>query len=355
MDTVCDNSPYQLRIRLRVAALGMLVVCHVLSLGVPLQAQDDYFPLPQRNASQFGYPYSPPAADEPGVTLTRRYMLDGYPELEFNPRPQDEIWLVSTRTIPDCTQLAGTQQFTCKHPVGTAWNTVPLEQLLDVQQLNSQRANIVFVHGNRTSAFWARRRGKMAYQHLIANNPVDLPPVRFIIWSWPSDEVSGSLKDFWKKMTRSVQDGHLLGQFLGMLDPAQSVTLLTYSMGTQVGFSGVETAASRAACPPVDMIAMAPVTDCNWPHNRFQAELSSQQIGQLCFFRNPRDIAIRAYKKVCSLHCHGSFQPGADLMARLHPHARQYDVSQGVGCEHNVLGYVTQPQVRCELQTILMR
>ena len=158
MDTVCDNSPYRLRKALRVVTLLMLAVCFALSLCMSLQAQDDYYPLPQRNVSQFGYPYPPPAADEPGVTLKRRYMLDGHPELDFNPRPQDEIWLVSTRDIPACMPSADNQQFACKHPVGTSWNRVPLEQLLDVQGLNPDLANVIFVHGNRTSAFWARRQ-----------------------------------------------------------------------------------------------------------------------------------------------------------------------------------------------------
>lgn len=333
-----------------------MLLTSAFALGQPgfLYAQDDYFPLPSRNLSKFGYPFPAPAPNEPGVTLFHRYMLDGYPELEFCPRPQDEIWLVSSREIAICEATPTFDRFLCKHPVGTAWNRVPLEQLIDVQERGHEKANIVFIHGNRTSDFWARRRGKLTYQYLIASNPIEMPPVRYIIWSWPSEAIKRPVPDFWKKIDRAKFDGELLGQFIGMLNPTKDITFVTHSMGAQVAFTGIQTAAlNQPHCPRFDVISMAPVTHCNWPCNLGEADMISAQIDRLCFIRNPKDIAIRAYKKLCEHESKHHFVPGADIMSSVHPNSQQYDASNSLGCEHNIIGYLTRPPVRCELQAIL--
>lgn len=320
------------------------------------QAQEDFYPLPQRNPSGFGFPYPPPAADEPGVTFNRRYMLDGHPELEFNPRPQDEVWLISTRSIQGATAPVALDQFVCKHVVGTAWNQVPLQQLLDVQRGNPDKATVVFLHGNRTSQYWARRRGKQAYQVLFGNNPVNMPPVRFVIWSWPTDPLVNPIQDFEKKMDRSVLDGRLFGQFLSCLDHQQPLKLVTYSLGTQVAFLGLENVATQTgSCPQIDMIAMAPVTHCQWPASPQQLENTACRIQSLRFFRNPNDLAIKAYKAFCTLRCKKRFVPGADIISGVHPNVSQFDVRNDVGREHNVLGYVSQPQVSHALESFLRR
>ena len=319
-------------------------------------AQDDYFPLPNRNPGRFGFPYPPPAPNEPGVSFNSRHMLDGHPGLQFRPRPQDEIWLVSTREITAFNQTPSLDQFDCKHAMGTAWNRVPLEQLLDVQQTNPGMATVVFIHGNRTGAFWSRRRGKLAYQALVGNNPASLPPVRFVIWSWPSDALCKPLKDFQAKMDRSILDGQLFGQFLSMLDQRHPVSLVTYSMGAQIGFTGVETAENVfGTCPPIAMIAMAPVTHCKWSLSQRRLQQVNTRIHQLRICDNRRDMALRAYKTVCSLLCKKRFLPTTEIIACTHPNFRQYDFSESVGRDHNVVSYVSQPEVRAELESILFR
>jgi hypothetical protein len=331
----------------------LLTLAALLAAG-KCHAQDDFYPLPQPNRSPFGFPWPPPAPDEPGVTLHRRYMLDGYPELQFQPRPEDEIWLVSTREISDECTAATREQLVCKHPVGSSWNRVPVDQLLDVQRLHPDRATVIFIHGNRTPAFWARRRGQMAYQCLVGNQSGNVPPVRFIIWSWPSDEIPNPLQDFRRKMDRSLVDGCCFGRFLSWLDPHQAVSLMTYSMGTQIGFTGVESATRQfGSCPPVGMIAMAPVTHCRWQLTADRVRTLNDRIFRFRLCRNPKDIALRAYRKVCSLECKTCYQPGAERFANCHPDVRQYDFSQSVGREHNILGYVSQPQVRLELEALL--
>lgn len=340
-------------IRIRTASLAGLLVWLILATAY-CQAQDDFYPVPERNPSGFGFPYPPPAPDEPGVSFNRRYILDGHPELQFCPRPQDEVWLISTRDIESPESLVSLDQFVCKHVDGTGWNQVPVQQLIDVQHTNPNMTTVIFIHGNRTPAFWARRRGKHAYQALLGNNPANLPPVRFVIWSWPSDPLSRPAQDFQKKMDRSVVDGLLFGRFLSALDHSRPVKLVAYSLGTQVALTGVETvSACSGNAFQTEMISMAPVTHCCWPSSAGQLETTASRIGRLRLFRNDVDIALNAYKTYCSL-CRGrGFTVGADRIARVHPEVVQFDVSEGVGREHNILSYVLQPGVRQELNSIL--
>lgn len=349
-----DKTLRNAHVKLLLVALFCLSAFGVFGFSATCFAQDDFYPLPQRNPSGFGFPYPPPAPDEPGVTFNRRYILDGNTELDFNPRPQDEVWLISTRGIQDLDKPVTLDQFVCKHVAGTGWNQVPVQQLIDVQNGNAGKATVMFLHGNQTTAFWARRRGKQAYQVLIGNNPNEMPPVRFVIWSWPSDPLPQPLRDFDKKMERSVTDGLLFAHFLSHLDHRHPLRLITYSLGTQVAFSGIENVtAQTGSCPPIEMIAMAPVTHCHWPASPRQLHTTANQIQSLRFFRNKKDLAIIAYKSFCTVCLRKKFVPGADVISQVHPNASQIDVSDDVGREHNVLGYVLQPHVARTLHAFL--
>ena len=103
--------------------LVWLVACLSVS---SVAAQNDFYPLPERSPSAFGFPWPPPAPDEPGVTLTRRYMLDGFPDLEFRIRPEDELWLVSSRNMSGICNDPGC--LICKRSRGDQWDRVPLAE-----------------------------------------------------------------------------------------------------------------------------------------------------------------------------------------------------------------------------------
>lgn len=324
----------------------------------PLQGQDDFYPLPEPNASGFGYPYPPPAIDEPGVTAFRRPILDGHPELIFQPRPQDEVWLISTRNISAGTiRPAPLSQFVCKRSVGTAWETVPVENLLHLQNNDTSKPTVFFIHGNRTEAFWARRRGKQAYQSLIGNSAAPLPAVRFVIWSWPSDPMKENfLADFRLKMDRSFVDGQIFGEYLSRLNPQQKVTIATYSLGAQIAATGVETASKlQRESPELQLLVSAPVIHCHWKVNDEQIAVFDQRIEAIRMFRNSKDRALIAYRIFCEIWCNGGFVSGADILAKSHHNVVEHDVSNSVGSEHNIVGYLSQPALRAEFQQLMSR
>lgn len=348
---------------LAAAILIVPMVCEQACL-----AQDDYYPMPQRNANSFGYPFPPPAVGEPGVTALRRYMLDGIPDLEFNPRPQDELWLISTRHLDGVCESP--EQLICKRAVGTGWEVVPIENLIAVHGQDVAQQTFVVIHGNRTPAFWARRRGKQIYQSLFGNVR-DAAPVRFVIWSWPSEELDRRpVQDFLKKADRAVVEGHSFAKFLTIVDRRRQITMLTYSLGAQVSFTAFadisrtenaltgtcgcsQTAVGARKCFKVGMIA--PVTQCEWPDNTEQVRMVNQQVEQLTSFRNPRDQAIIAFRIICSVGKKQGFKAPQciDAIADCGGcNVKRFDVSKEAGSEHNVTKYIRVPKIREQMRLL---
>jgi hypothetical protein len=99
------------------------------------------------------------------------------------------------------------------------------------------RPMVVFIHGNRVDAALAGQYGYQAYHALIAQK-AELPPVRMIVWSWPSDQLHGPIRDARTKADRSDLEAWFLASFLAELPwPSESqpaVGVVGYSLGARV-------------------------------------------------------------------------------------------------------------------------
>jgi hypothetical protein len=62
----------------------------------------------------------------------------------------------------------------------------------------------------------------------------DEPPVRFVIWSWPSSQIKGPLKDVRSKAWRTDTDGYYLARFLAEMKPEVRTGLIGYSYGARI-------------------------------------------------------------------------------------------------------------------------
>ena len=116
---------------------------------------------------------------------------------------------------------------------GGHWS--PSSQAAFVQSVHPQQVLCVYVHGNRMSASDAVEQGMEMYQQLACTQT----PLRFVIWSWPSDRIHGPIQDAQVKAARSEGESYYLASLLARLPSGQSVSLVGYSYGG---------ARSRAAC-----------------------------------------------------------------------------------------------------------
>lgn len=339
----------------RLNLLWVMVPLAIGSLLITTESngQSDAFPVPARSPNQFSFPYPPPLPGEPGVTLTRRYMLDGMPELAFHLRPADELWLVSSRDMAD--EGTSPVRMIYRRSTGDDWEDASLEQVLDSFNSRPEMRNVIFLHGNGTNEFWARRRGKQVYQSTIGNRP-EVSPTRFIIWAWPSEPDKENAVRLFCDFTRSIErctiDGYWFGWFLSHMPQEADPVIVSYSLGTQVVLDGLSDLAAAGLNRNYRLLSIVPVTRCDWPSGGNDIARAASKIRSLHLVRNDRDVAIRAFAIYCRLTTRESTTSGIDKLAAAFPPTRQIDVACEEGTEHNVAGYIGLASVIGEFDTI---
>ncbi len=147
------------------------------------------------------------------------------------PRPQDQVWLVSTRHLgcPRCGDEPNLRVWLFNWETNQ-WEASSLEAFYasDDPAVNT----LVNVHGNRVDWCTANREGWEAYRAITCCGPE--APVRYVIWSWPASQIKGILKDLRTKAARCDSDGWYLGWFLGNMNPEVQVGLVGYSFGARI-------------------------------------------------------------------------------------------------------------------------
>ena len=309
--------------------------------------------VPSASGNRFGFSFPPPRVGEPGVTPFRRSMVDGAEDLAFRKRVQDEIWLISSRSIQPGDDLGGLQ---CDHHAAGAWQGSSVAKMTAQHASDLSRPTFVMVHGNRTDSFWAQRRGLQVYQAMFGNVE-EAPPIRFVIWSWPTNILQRPLEDFRAKAERSLFEAEIFGQFLTSLDTNNRVGLMGYSLGTQVVLGGLETMSRIDRCDlavrpqgaQFPVMVVAPVTHCRWPQGPAQIDEVIVRCQRVVAFRNPIDSAMRAFELLCrgEMGCECHRQPrGIDALVARAGAVEQHDVSAEVGREHHIVNYARVARIQ---------
>jgi hypothetical protein len=149
----------------------------------------------------------------------------------FRVREQDQIWLVSTRHL-GCA-IGGKYQPTFqvwRYEKGV-WQPRTVEDFY--AEDSPDLVTPIYVHGNRIDAHLASSYG-LSFYFEFAGKLYSEPPVRFVIWSWPADQIRGPLKDVRSKAARSDYEAFFLGSFLSRMQPEVRVGLLGFSFGARI-------------------------------------------------------------------------------------------------------------------------
>lgn len=151
----------------------------------------------------------------------------------FRVRPQDEVWAVSTRCLGCPSASAAEPQFAVwkYEPQGPRWLNASTGEFYARDAATSVTA--MYIHGNQIDSALALRDGLDTYFQL-AGRYDDEGPVRFVIWSWPSDKIHGPIRDGRSKADRSDSDAYYLARFLTPLAPESRVGLVGYSYGARI-------------------------------------------------------------------------------------------------------------------------
>jgi hypothetical protein len=289
-------------------------------------------------------------------------------------REKDELWVISTRHLDDCpdcdespTLCALRRSADCK------WNEAPVDQLWSPPAAGGTTR--VWVHGNRVSWGNSLDIGMTAYHALVA---ADEPPVRFVIWSWPADQIKGQVRDIRVKEGRTDGESYYLASFLRRSEPASPTSLVGYSYGSRIitgathlvaggDLSGLRLGEIKLAssahpadggksAPPAYRIAtLAAALHEDWLLPGAYHGRALERTEKLLNAFNPCDRVLKWYRKV--LGCGYSDAAGYIGLAEASEHAdriEQLDVSSFIG-EHDWRIYLGSETLTGELRRFLMK
>lgn len=213
----------------------------------------------------------------------------------------------------------------------------------------------IFVHGNQVPAKTAIERGLRVYRSVRPYAPVQ-GPIRFIIWSWPSDKEKCCIVDARVKARRTDAEAFYLGSYLAKAASESHIKLIAYSFGARIAAGGLHLAAGGVLCGrylperetpvapiPVILIAGAVESDGFQPGGRFQ--LGLQHVDRMLLLNNSSDAPLRFFwvinnRRPKSLGSVGiKCNPGDTAIV-------QYDWSKAIGKNHSIWQYLDRPIIR---------
>jgi hypothetical protein len=264
---------------------------------------------------------------------------------------EDELWLVSTRHLcfPDWNDPSSYDLDVRRYNPTVGWQTSSLVEFL----AGPSRLTVVYVHANRTNWSDAIELGHVAYQSLVScagNGPL----MRFVIWSWPSDQVHGPLRDLRSKAERADCDGSFFGWFLSQLPPGTSVGVVGFSYGARIISGGLQLLSggmlnghtlpdSRSGEPlHIRAVYLAAAMDRDWLYPSGYHGQSLSQVERLLITYNGCDPALKRFRfvdpctRATALGFTGIYAGGLGEAAN---RVEQLDVASWVGKTHDQLQY----------------
>jgi hypothetical protein len=270
--------------------------------------------------------------------------------------PNREVWLVSSRQVSCPSEnLTGLKYYRL---LENQWIETPAEEF--DRTSNQSRLNVFFVHGNRTDFKWASRRGLQAYDSFVASQNPGVP-TRYIIWAWPSDQVSGLVTDFRIKAQRANREGHLFGNFLAGLPKDERMSLIGYSYGSRIILGGLQLLSGEKLFgrqlelpenyePPefrVTLIAAATGNGSLTPQATYGQ--AYPMMDRLLLVNNTADRALKLYKfldRQRQISALGRGIAGRSLLEDGGERVEQFDFAKEIGHEHSLTGYFCSSRIR---------
>jgi esterase/lipase superfamily enzyme len=221
---------------------------------------------------------------------------------------------------------------------------------------------VFHVHGNRASEAKATKRGMQTYDRTFLEWK-DAPPVRFVIFTWPSDQIKGAIRDVREKAARADQHVFHLARLLTRLGQYREVSLIGYSYGGRLSLNAVHLASGGAICgkkiatnpmklPSLNLILLAPAIRNDCFHTSRTRALDC--VNSVFLLYNSQDQLLK-YFRYAKFDCERpalGFTGAANL--RQLPVSsdwfKQFNASQNVGADHDYLEYIADKRIEKMVQ-----
>jgi hypothetical protein len=219
-------------------------------------------------------------------------------------RPQDEIWLVSARYAgcPGSGEIPRLE--TRRYDNEAGWTETDVTALFG--PATDDQLMIMYVHGNRVDSNQAAYEGRYVYR-LLTRGVEDPVSIRYVIWSWPSEQIRGQLRDVRVKAERTEVGGYCLGWFLSQLSDAQRVSILSYSFGVRISTGALHLLGGGQLCgrvlpahegrgPQARMVLLAAAMHRQWLRPGCYHEMALSHTDFLLNLFNSSDPVLKRYR-----------------------------------------------------------
>lgn len=301
-------------------------------------------------------PFDPlaPRAVEPAPAF------DGGRPLSAEPAQlADDVWVVNCRGLRASSRERNVQHLQySRRAAGGLWAAT--DRTAFFASAGPRSLIAVFVPGNGYTATQARDLGAAAYTRMVAGAPH--PPLRFVVWSWPSEPVSsGPVRDVRVKAGRTTLAAWYLARWLDDLPPETNVSLIGTSLGARVVGEALQLRAGGrlgefqvAPRPephaPVNVVFVSAAIDNDWLLPGRRLGLAMREVGEMLSINNSTDSILRRYRLVYNRRSDAVALGYAGLpsFARFGPLAeqvREIDASSLVGRRHGFSHYFAVPRI----------
>lgn len=267
---------------------------------------------------------------------------------------QDQIFLINTRAIGTrCERDAMCSGLVCEAHAGVGgaigWDSLSWKQL--AAELAKPTPTIIYVHGNRVDCGYSKSHGLAMYRS-IASRRQGEGPIRFIIWSWPSSQIRGQVRDYQVKAARTKQVGWQLAWAIDQLPAETPIAVIGYSYGARVASGALHLLAGgrlgslelndrvHPNRPPVRAAFVAAALDANWIRPGGYHGRALEQVDQLLLVNNHLDPAMRFYHLAMESGARPLGYGGPRGLGQFAGRVRSVDVTGAVGRHHAIEEYL---------------
>jgi hypothetical protein len=226
-------------------------------------------------------------------------------------RLQDEIVVVNVRPLCGSCDPASLrsgaviENYAIYDAIGhRRWQRSDLDSFL---AYDSSVPTIVYVHGNRMTPGDARQQGLDVYRRLARYSGSSGPPIRFVIFSWPSEQAGRLLRDVRIKAARTGPAGCQLAWLVDQMPAETPISLVGFSFGARIitgslhllggGSLGYLSLYERVHPdrPPVNAVLISGTMHAHWLGDGQYHGRAMTQVNRMLSVNNCRDPAMRYY------------------------------------------------------------
>lgn len=224
---------------------------------------------------------------------------------------------------------------------------------------NAPQIDVLYVHGNRMTVSDMLERGLQIHHRMRMKSPHGAP-IRWIMWSWPSEKEGLLLTDVRTKAARADAQAHYLAWFMRRLDQSHELRMIGYSFGARVITGSLHVyAGGRVGCAAIETVEpikgrnirvgiLAPALHAEWLGPNQPHGLAGQNMESMHLFINKIDPVLAGYwlldptDKSPAMGIRGVTHRPRDSTGKLIP-LSTHNCSDFVGRHHDELRYYDSP------------